>query len=193
MSMEDSAGTETGREIEEKDMSQVNTNEKIPATTGALRIFVYGTLKQGYWNHDRFCRDALYIEKATLRGQLYELPSRIPVLQVPENSIIAVGTSDPLADVATQERLSIDLSTGTASDDTRWQMIQGELVTFPDPQLSLPPIDRLEGFQPGLPSMYNRVLVSVMLDDDRWIPAWCYVGEECTVRRAVPSNKICWP
>lgn len=173
-------------------MKQANTSE-IPAAAGALRILVYGTLKQGYWNHDRFCRGALYIEEASVRGRLYELPSRIPVLQVPEDSLIAVGTSDPLADVATQERLSIDLSTDTDCDDTRWQMIQGELVTFPDPLLSLPPIDRLEGFQPGLPSMYHRVLVPVMLDDDRWTAAWCYVGDERLIRHAMPTKKICWP
>ena len=24
-------------------------------TSGVLRLFVYGTLKQGYWNHGAFC------------------------------------------------------------------------------------------------------------------------------------------
>ncbi len=173
-------------------MSQINTS-KITAATGALRIFVYGTLKQGYWNHDRFCRSALYIEEATVLGRLYELPSRVPVLQVPERSIVTVGTSDPLADVAMQERLSVSLSTDTGCDDACWQMIQGELVTFPDPRLSLPPIDRLEGFRPGLPSMYRRALVPVKLHDDRRIAAWCYVGEEHLIRHAVPTKRACWP
>jgi gamma-glutamylcyclotransferase (GGCT)/AIG2-like uncharacterized protein YtfP len=176
----------------EEDMKQANTSE-IPAAAGALRIFVYGTLKQDYWNHDRFCRGALYIEEATVQGRLYDFLSRFPVLQVPEDNIIAVGTLDPLADVATQERLPADLSTDTDCDEARWQMIQGELLTFPDPQVSLPPIDRLEGFQPGLPSLYRRVLVPVMLDDDRPITAWCYVGEESLIRRTVPTKKICWP
>lgn len=173
-------------------MSQMNISGDIHATTGALRIFVYGTLKQGYWNHG-LCRDALYVEEATVQGRLYDFLSQIPVLQVPEDSIVAVGTSDPLADVATQDSLSVDLATDTDCNETRWQMIQGELVTFPDPHLSLPPIDRLEGFQPGLPSMYRRVLVPVMLDDDRPITAWCYVGEESLIRRAVPTKKTCWP
>jgi len=126
------------------DMRQSNT-KAIPVTKGALGIFTYGTLKRGYWNHDRFCRDALYVEEATVLGRLYELPSRIPVLQVPEDSIIAVGTSDPLADVATQERLSVDLSTDTNCDEALWQMIRGELVTFTDPRLLLPdrPVGRL--------------------------------------------------
>ena len=36
-----------------------------------------------------------------VRGRLYEMPSGIPVLEVPETDILAHGTADPLADVAT--------------------------------------------------------------------------------------------
>ena len=25
-------------------------------TSGTLKLFVYGTLKRGYWNHDAFCQ-----------------------------------------------------------------------------------------------------------------------------------------
>lgn len=171
-------------------MTQANTDEAA-VVTGTLTMLVYGTLKRGYWNHDRFCRTALCIEEATVLGRLYELPSGIPVLQVPDSSIIAVGTSDPLADVATQERFS-DTTCDSVHDETRWQMIHGELVTFPDPRLSLPPIDRLEGFQPGLPGMYRRVLVTAILSD-RQIAAWCYVGEQRLIRYAVPTGKTCWP
>lgn len=187
----DDYGTETGREMNEENMSQKKIG-KVPAATGALRIFVYGTLKNGYWNHDRFCGGALYIEEAAVRGRLYELPSRIPVLQVPVSSIIAVGTSDPLADVATQERFSVEMADDSIRENACWQMIQGELMTFPDPHLSLPPIDRLEGFRPGLPGMYRRVLVPVTLDDDRRAVAWCYVGDECLLQGAVPTGKTCW-
>lgn len=168
-------------------------NIEIPVATGALLIFVYGTLKQGRSNHDRFCRTALCIEEAAVRGRLYELSSRIPVLQVPDSSIVAVGTSDALSDVVTQERFSDELAIDTGRDETCWQMIRGELVAFPDPRLSLPPIDRLEGFRPGLPSLYRRVLVPIMLDNDRRVSAWCYVGEERTIRHAVPTRKMCWP
>ncbi|MBW1987856.1 MAG: gamma-glutamylcyclotransferase, partial [Deltaproteobacteria bacterium] len=47
-----------------------------PETT----LFVYGTLKRGCWNHERFCRGVLSVEEAVVRGRLYELPSGIPVL-----------------------------------------------------------------------------------------------------------------
>ena len=66
-----------------------------------LRLFVYGTLKRGFWNHDRFCRGVLVVEDAVVRGRLFETPSGIPVLLVPEGDILADGTTDPCADVAT--------------------------------------------------------------------------------------------
>jgi len=59
------------------------------------------TLERGCWNHDRFCRGVLSVEEAVVRGHLYEMPSGIPVLRIPEADILARGTADPLADVAT--------------------------------------------------------------------------------------------
>ena len=86
---------------------RMNANEPSKANTNAmLRLFVYGTLKRGYWNHDRFCRGVLDVQEAMVRCRLYEMPSGIPVLQVPEVGILGHGAADPLADVATQTRLS---------------------------------------------------------------------------------------
>jgi hypothetical protein len=83
-------------------------------TTGFLRLFVYGTLKRGYWNHERFCRGVLSVEEAVVRGRLYEFPSGIPVLEVPEADVLAHGTADPLADVATQARLAAEFAARAA-------------------------------------------------------------------------------
>ena len=77
-------------------------------TSPVLRLFVYGTLKRGYPNHDRFCQGALEIREAQVRGRLYEGPG-FPALEVPDEDILACGTADPLADVATQARLSAQL------------------------------------------------------------------------------------
>jgi len=68
-------------------------------------------LLRGYWNHGRFCKGALDIEEAMVHGRLFEMPSGIPVLQMPEEDILAHGTVDPLADVATQARLTAELAT----------------------------------------------------------------------------------
>jgi hypothetical protein len=79
-------------------------------TNGMLRLFVYGTLKRGFWNHDRFCRGVLTVEDAVVRGRLFETSSGIPVLVVPEDDILAVGTTNPLADVATEAHVATCMS-----------------------------------------------------------------------------------
>jgi len=161
--------------------SLMNPNEPPKEnTTGLLRLFVYGTLKRGYWNHDRFCRGALDIQEAVVRGRLYEMSSGIPVLEVPETDILAHGTADSLADVATQARPAGHLASylepmpesATAGD---WGPVYGELLTFDDPSTRLPAIDRLEGFHPGGPCLYRRVLVPVRTKGAE-LPAWLYVA-----------------
>ena len=37
------------------------------------------------------------MEETVIRGRLYELPSGIPVLEVPEVNVLAYGTADTLA------------------------------------------------------------------------------------------------
>ncbi len=132
-------------------------------TSGVLRLFVYGTLKRGYWNHDAFCQGVLEVREAQVRGRLYEGPG-FPLLEVPHEDILAQGTANPLADVATQARLSgrvgslprRDRESATAG---AWGGVYGELLTFDDPETRLPAIDWLEGFRPGGRSLYRRVLV----------------------------------
>jgi len=59
--------------------------------------------------------------------------------------------------------------------------VYGELLTFDDPETRLPAIDRLEGFHPGGPSLYKRVLAPVYAGKEL-IPAWLYVGGTCSQR-----------
>jgi len=175
-----------------KEPSNANTN-------GMLRLFVYGTLKRGFWNHDRFCRGVLTVEEAVVRGRLFETSSGIPVLQVPEEDILAVGTTDPLADVATQAHVTARMSSPEPTPDrppkkgtgAPWGDVYGELLTFDDPETRLPAIDRLEGFHPGGPSLYRRVLVAVQVNGSV-IPAWLYVGEDPIPGRLKPIGKSIW-
>ena len=46
------------------------------------------------------------MEDAPVRGRLFETSSGNPVLLVPEKNILAVGTTNPLADVATQAHIT---------------------------------------------------------------------------------------
>ena len=182
---------------------QLETNQPDTKTPGAsLRLFVYGTLKRDYWNHERFCRGVLSVEEAIVRGRLYELPSGIPVLEVSEADVLAYGTVDPLADlsacnaqagVATQARLAAEFAARAAQHPDpgkngatggRWGPVYGELLTFDDLETRLPAIDHLEGFLPCLRAgthrqagglcLYERVLVPVGVGRRMWL-AWLYM------------------
>jgi len=168
-------------------------------TNGMLRLFVYGTLKRGFWNHDRFCRGVLAVKDAVVRGRLFETPSGIPILQVPEEDILAVGTTNPLADVATQARVAARMSNPEPTPDrlqkkgtgAPWGPVYGELLAFDDPEIRLPAIDRLEGFHPGGPCLYRRVLVSAQANGTE-LPAGLYVGEDPISGRLTPLGGSRW-
>ena len=155
-----------------------------PNTNGMLRLFVYGTLKRGFWNHDRFCRGVPTLEDALVRGRLFESCSRIPDREVPEEDILAVGTTNPLADGSTQAHVTARMSNPEPTPDrlpkkgtgAPWGPVYGELLTFDDPETRLPAIDRLEGFHPGGPCLYRRVLVPVRANGTG-LPVWLYVAD----------------
>jgi len=169
--------------IDEEDVSAVSKSPLL------LRMFVYGTLKRGCWNHAHFCGGAVSIEEATVRGRLYELPSGIPVLVVPEEAILALGTDDPLTDIQTQHEVSPCVKLQWSTD---WCVIHGEIITFNDPAISLPAIDRLEGFHPEYHCVYNRVLMPAKVFADT-LAAWCYVASSCSISDAFPLGKTSWP
>jgi gamma-glutamylcyclotransferase (GGCT)/AIG2-like uncharacterized protein YtfP len=159
---------------------------------GLLRLFVYGTLKRGYWNHEAYCGSAISVEESTVWGRLHELPSGIPVLEVPEHDIIIHGSVDVLGDLARQRSLEVDLSGYPGCDGRNWQRIEGELITLPSPVITLPPIDRLEGFNPSGRSLYLRVLVPVRTSDESAATAWCYVAGSATARMLTPTLLSRW-
>ncbi len=138
-----------------------------------VTLFFYGTLKRGHANHYRYCRGALSVEEATLRGELYDLPFGFPALVVPREDVHATGSADPIHDTSEQQRLN---DTGVhRSDGPR---VYGELFTFDDPETRLPALDRLEGFDPdGGPNLYRRVLVPVETTERAHVAAWVYAIE----------------
>ncbi|MCX6345241.1 MAG: gamma-glutamylcyclotransferase [Armatimonadetes bacterium] len=145
-------------------------------------LFCYGSLKRGFWNHEIYCADAISIQHATVRGRLYEFSSGIPVLEVPDTDILAYGTGDILEDIALQRRFEMNRQKYLECNGDGWKQIEGELITLPDPAITIPPIDRLEGFHPDSDSLYLRVLVPVKLTDERVTTAWCYVAAPETAR-----------
>ena len=146
--------------------------------------FFYGTLRLGQPNHARFCSDYLSLQPASVPGVLEWLTPQIPILHVAESLILAVGTDDPLADVATQARWAARFEAeGQPYQDGpneatqgHLRVVEGEVLTFDDPETRLPAIDRLEGFRPGSVSLYSRVLLPVQVASGHAIPAWAYVA-----------------
>lgn len=156
-----------------KETPRKNTNRN-DSPGPVITLFVYGTLKSGFPNHDRFCRNAIDIQPSTVWGRLYDLGA-YPALEVPEESILAHGTADPLADAVTQARLTTDMAVHTVHTQPTgdWDTIHGELITFPDPAQNLPPLDYLEGFRPDHASLYHRVLAKTQYNI-RYCYAWLY-------------------
>ncbi len=148
-----------------------------------IALFVYGTLKRGHSNHDGYCRGVPAIEPAVVRGCVYTRPDRIPFLKVPDRDILAIGTADPSADAATQERFTRLMAAQQPAarppcpKETGEGVVHGELLVFNDPETRLPAIDRLEGFRPGGRSLYRRVLVPVLVNRT-WQVAWAYAIEK---------------
>lgn len=162
-------------------------------STLTITLFVCGTLKREFWNHNHFCRNAINIQPVTSWGRLYELPAGYPALEVPEEHILAHGTTNPLADVATQARLAAHMPPHATNRPPTgdWDRIHGELITFPNPLRDLPPIDRLEGFYPGTDFFYHRIMVRSQVNGTI-IPAWVFVNntDPCR-RRFLPCGR--WP
>jgi gamma-glutamylcyclotransferase (GGCT)/AIG2-like uncharacterized protein YtfP len=150
-----------------------------------LRVFVYGTLKQGGRNHPAYCRGILAVEPARVLGQLYDLPAGYPMLVVPGTAVLAIGSSNYLHDAIRQDDdQRPPACAASAADD--WQEIYGELLSFDDPLARLPALDGLEDFRPGETSLYARVLVRLL--EPAGITAWTYVAPD---GRLPPGARRC--
>ena len=139
-----------------------------------LRVFVYGTLKRGQRNHLRYCSKAVAIETASVTGRLFFLPAGYPMLQVPPESILALGTNNAAADLATQllKNQAAEQLPPAASD--HWDAIEGELISFASDPPALQRLDYLEDYRPGESrSTYLRALVPLLGTSTA---AWTYVA-----------------
>jgi gamma-glutamylcyclotransferase (GGCT)/AIG2-like uncharacterized protein YtfP len=151
-----------------------------------LVMFFYGTLKRGERNHERFCGGALRVEEGTVRGDVYHLPFGYPALVVPGESICAFGTGDYTRDAEEQRRL--DREVESLPEGPR---ASGEIFAFDDPELRLPALDRLEGFDPAdASSHYRRVLLPVETNEGSVLLAWAYVVESSSGSH-LPGGR--WP
>lgn len=164
---------------------RAGVGKRTPQKNLVFRLFVYGTLKRGFSNHDRFCGDALSVEEAAACGDLYDLPFGFPAVVVPAESIQAVGTTDYVFDAAKQHRLD-ESGQFTVFEGPQ---VYGEVFTFDDPEDRLPELDYLEGFDPEGQSLYRRILLPVKTAGTVAL-AWAYAIEK-PAGTLLPAGR--WP
>ena len=152
--------------------------------TPMAALATYGSLMRGKLHHERFCSGYLDVQRVEIPGVLRWLSPTIPVLEVPESLILAVGTEDPFADVATQARWAARF----ASEGQPYQdgpderphpvlgAVAGEVFTFEDAEPRLPRLDALEGFRPDGNSLYCRFLLAVREASRGTLPVWVYAS-----------------
>jgi gamma-glutamylcyclotransferase (GGCT)/AIG2-like uncharacterized protein YtfP len=157
-----------------------------------LRLFVYGSLKRGFNNHDLYCRGARSAEPAATPGRLYRLPTGYPALTLPASRLLARGSRDPLADLEAQQRIERMLAATETPCVPRGKIrVDGELMTFANAVDRLRAIDALEEFRPGRNNRYDRVLIRVYSRCHQAnVLAWTYLaGPLSAQRRLIPTGK----
>jgi len=151
-------------------------------------LFAYGTLKHGHPAHDRWCRGTTARTPARCRGSLFLHPEGYPVLVVPAEASLAIGSTDTLADARRAARGSHGECRTSSSEvtgllaqvqapGTEIGVVTGELLALPAGSLSLAELDDYEGFLPGRPSLFVRILVQVTVGAGHEPGcAWTYVA-----------------
>ncbi|SES42361.1 Uncharacterized conserved protein YtfP, gamma-glutamylcyclotransferase (GGCT)/AIG2-like family [Streptomyces sp. yr375] len=140
-----------------------------------LPFFVYGTLRPGEVNHDRFLHGrTLREEPARLTGAvLYHGPGYPYAVEVP-------GTTDS----GSASGIGVGIDTGVA----------GDLVTAVPSEYTrlLASLDRLEEYRPGDPrNLYERVERAVFpADRSAPVRAWVYVAAPAVAVRLRARGKL---
>ena len=165
-------------------------------------LFAYGTLKKGSPAHTRWCSQARAPVPARCAGALFLHPDGYPVLFVEPETVLANGGSDTVADArmaqkpATRRGTRLNcLAPLQSTRAGRTAGVQGELLAFARGALPLAELDAYEGFTPGAPSLFVRVLVQVeLLETREQRHAWTYVAGPLVAE--VPLTRLVsdrWP
>lgn len=148
----------------------------------ALAVFAYGTLKHGFRNHAAYCAGVREVHPAVVTGRLHVWQPGIPILEVPESSILLMGSSDPARDLQAAGAVGPDdLGRAHGGPGLRWRRIQGELLVFTEGLERLRILDAFEGVHPSPRERpYERVLLPVQVQASAWgdrhlRAGWAYV------------------
>ena len=156
-----------------------------------LRLFVYGTLKPGFDNHNRYCRGVRSMEEAQIEGRLFQMPTGYPVLRLPVGRILARASGDLAADIEMQQQLAEDMAHRSESRPfcRTASRVHGTLLTFANPVERLRAMDDLEGFRPSHRNRYERVLIPVYSRISlSATPVWTYMAGDLSPRGRLIST-----
>jgi len=165
-----------------------------PADPARLAVFVYGTLKRGEENHDAFCAGVHEAVDAVTRGRLFHLPAGYPALAIRPDDVLAHAIGDATRDLVIQQEWEQRLRSGAAEEaeigaEGAEAIVFGERFLFNDAAERLRRLDGLEGFRPGRPSLYHRVLIRTWVGENRVLrPSWTYI-QTSPRGIAVPSGR----
>jgi len=118
----------------------------------AVHVFVYGTLKPGEINYQRYCADkVLTVKRAIAFGQLYHLPFGYPAMT---------------------------LSSDCAERSAKGDRVEGFVLSFPNVEV-LNYLDLLEDYHPRRPieenEYYRQQIDTYNLDLTSLSSAWVYL------------------
>lgn len=153
-----------------------------------LLLFVYGTLKRGHGNHERYCAGVGECHPASIRGRLHDFRASYPMLEIPAEDVLLAGGADLEGDCARAAAFTGVRVSGPAQ-------VRGELLIFPGHE-PLARLDQLEAFFPEQPALceYLRLLAPVRLEDGRELAAWVYaIGPAADRRDLVHLPGGVWP
>ncbi|MEQ8822624.1 MAG: gamma-glutamylcyclotransferase family protein [Sumerlaeia bacterium] len=156
-----------------------------------IRVFVYGSLKPGYWNFQIVRRHLTDWREAVVQGELYDGPG-FPYACLPPSTWLATGTPGNAAvDLWLPECLPLGAADEAERPERRGEVVHGYLFTLADPEQAMAALDRLEGFIDPVGrgrNHYERVLVPAFDDTtgERCL-AWSY-----TAARRPPAGSRLW-
>jgi gamma-glutamylcyclotransferase (GGCT)/AIG2-like uncharacterized protein YtfP len=124
-----------------------------------MPFFLYGTLRPGGAQHGLVSPYVVTALPARAWGRLYHVAAGCyPALEIPESAVLADGSATPSADAETSSFLG-NARVVRASGD--WDWVLGDWVVLRQPDQCVPVLDDYEGYCPGGPSLYRRVLIAV--------------------------------
>lgn len=157
------------------------------------RVFVYGTLKEGYYNHRVISPYAEEMKPAKLCGRIYDLSAGFPALEIPQEHELAPGAGESAADAALLYEQSVIHGCAALLPQAEgdWDTVYGELYVLREPEESLAAADYLEGFRAEGSGLYRRV-AALCETEEGIVTAWVYVMDGIMEKRGKRIKNGVW-